>query len=70
MVARLCDALDTIASADPRLAMVTRAFAKHLRKNPVSDDDITAALDWTEAMIYQVRYGAKPVSLVKEEATV
>lgn len=65
MVARLCDALDTIASADPRLAMVTRAFAKHLRKNPVSDDDITAALDWTEAMIYQVRHG-QPVSLVKE----
>lgn len=37
--------------------MVVGALAKHLRKNPVADEDILAALNWIEQMAHHVRHG-------------
>lgn len=62
LAARLCEALDHVASTDQRLAVIVKAFARHLRKNPVPDDAILAALDWIEAMAQGVRTG-QPVTL-------
>ncbi len=42
--------------------MVTRAFARHLSKNPVPDEDILSALDWIDAMSQDVRYGNNDVN--------
>lgn len=58
LAARLCEALDHVASTDQRLAVIVKAFARHLRKNPVPDDAILAALDWIEAMAQGVRTGS------------
>lgn len=60
---RLSLALEHIAGSDPRLAMISRAFAKHLRKNPIADDELLAALDWVEAMVTMVRHGGDISSL-------
>jgi hypothetical protein len=35
--------------------MMSRAFSKHLRKNPMPDEDILAALLWVERMVSAVR---------------
>lgn len=37
--------------------MITRAFSKHLARNPVPDDDILAGLAWVEEMIRMIRTG-------------
>lgn len=36
---------------------MARAFSKHIRKNPVPDEDILSALTWIEHMVTAVRDG-------------
>lgn len=35
--------------------MLSRGFSKHITRNPISDDEILAALDWIENMCQSIR---------------
>jgi hypothetical protein len=57
LASRLCDALESIGDTVPQAAMVVMAVRKSMLKNPVSDDEISAALMWVEEMIRSILVG-------------
>lgn len=58
---RLSEVLSNIQSDDPKLGVIMRAFAKHLRKNPLDDSAIEEFCSFLTGIATYVRDGAGDV---------
>ena len=52
-----------MAEGNAQLGMVVRGFLKHMAKDPPTDDEIRATLEWLQQMVNGVLHGTQVQSL-------